>query len=163
MSIYLKNAIKAEQSFSGLLQIAKQLDAKISFWGTRYVVIEPKNGEIPLNYIGAAPLDFLLTRVLELIETSGRHSSIPKNFSSSEYKECLLLENEINRFYRTDKKNLENSGVITKIFVTFWNVFFDYQYAWYDNIWGRGGQILYRDNYDIISGKKSKMITGKNI
>lgn len=145
MNMQLKDALKATPSFSELLPIAKQLDAKLSFWGSHYLVIEPKNDESLLNYEGTIPLDAVLKRVLEIIKISGRYPSIRKDFKHSEHSECKLLENEINRLYLADRMNLSQSSIITKIFVMIRSFFTDYQFEWNDDVWGRDCQILQRD------------------
>ena len=145
MSMQLKEAIKRAQTFIDLIPIAKQLKAKLSFWGRQYVIIEPNHGEVRLNYEGMVPLNALLNRILEIIHASGRDSWGIRLFKNSEHSECRQLEIEIIRFYLEDKELYNKSCIITKIAIVIRSIFHgNYQFEWNNDVWGRDQQILRR-------------------
>ncbi len=118
MSIKLQDAINSAKSFASLVPIAKQLEAKISFLGRQYVVIEPKKGEKPLPYEGEVSVGSLVDRTQQIIKELGYNRS-----NYPERDEAALLDEQINRFYDTDNKNLKESNIFTRIAVIFRNLF----------------------------------------
>ena len=145
MSIQLQEAINRAETFESLIPIAERLEAKLSFWGSRWVEMSPASSEGQLYYPGTACLTAVVKRAWEIIETSGRTRRGNEQFKNEEHEACRLLENAISVFYTKDKKNYDNANIITKIFVLFRGIFrTDYQYEWRRNRYGDPPQILER-------------------
>jgi hypothetical protein len=120
----LQDAINTAETLEELIPIAERLQAKISFWGARWVEIMPSDDGQQL-YPGTAFLLALIKRIHKIIDDSGRYSYIDdrKGFTLEEHEACRRLEFAIDRFFHADKMNVEQANIITRIFVVIRNVF----------------------------------------
>ncbi len=159
MTIELQDAINNAKTLEALIPIAEHLEAKISFWGSRYVTIETKQGEERLNYRGWASLDTLLKRALKIIDESGRPKRASGKFSPAEHEAGRRLENAISTFYLDDKNNVLQTNLITKIII-FFRSFFEtsYQFEWKDDKFGRREQLLLRDPCSVWDNNAKKYV-----
>lgn len=147
MSIKLRDVINTSNSFESLIPIAQQLKARLSFWGSQYVVIDTNIRDRSLNYEGGVPLNALITRIYELMSSSNRSSTSISLYTNAEHRHCQILENEIIRFYGEDKDLFSRSNIITKISVLVRSILRCnyYQREW-DHDSNCGRQVIRRSN-----------------
>ena len=150
----IQTVLNNTHTLTGLIPIAERLEAKLSFWGRSYVVLNSENGEPNFNDEAIAPLDALLNRIFEVIWESEkiprRRSMATDNFSSAEHEECRRLEKVMNRLCSEDYRNVKENNIITKIIVIIRDIFQPiFQHKWYDLKGGCNGQILARTDFTV--------------
>jgi hypothetical protein len=98
--MYIERAVSDTQSFSGLLPIAEQAEARLSFWGYQYVYV---NG-----YEGTLHIDALASRVLELLR------EVDYEFSEAERESGKQLAEKIDRLYVDTDRQFSEANCFTQ-------------------------------------------------
>ncbi len=98
----VENALATTNSYKDILTIAEKADAQLSFWGSRYVIVE--------GYEGALDIDALAEKTIGIIREKNHV------LENNERDELRQVTKFINRLYTDSDAQVDRSNCITWIF-----------------------------------------------
>lgn len=107
--MYINEALSQIDSFSEMEPIAQKAQAKLSFWGTRYLYVEGYEGTLDIDAIGA--------RVIEILHR------IRCEFTEAERKPGDRLEIKIIQLYDMSFQQIKDANYFTKVLAVIQYIF----------------------------------------